>query len=276
LKIQFDLKAFIYLLVFSALLSGLYLFLGADRFEQYLLPVALIFLGLFIGFSMFQIPICMRFGWYARGEGMILGALDRIGDSPAVIPLLFNLFVFQFQQGKIDAARATLDRISGEGPSPEAIPVLALNRAGLYAAREEYKKALDIYSRFTVEDFSEKVQPIFLNNLAFAYFGLGIELELGIELADRAFNMSSDPRFSRTLAGLLFKTGSLDASRAWCEYGIRRLRRADRISRAWCYYILALVKRELGDSAASVNAARKGKAICPVSALNDRLDELIG
>ena len=255
---------------------GLYLVLGPVLFEQYFFPVSLILLGMFIGFSMFQIPICMKMGWYARGEALILGALQRIGDSPAVLPLLFNLFVFQYQQGKIDAAGETLDRISSEGVPPEAVPMLDLNRAGLYAVQENYKKALDIYSRYSVEDFSGKQQPVFLNNLAFAYYGLGIELDAGIELADRAFSMSPDPRFSKTLAGLLFKTGSLDAALAWCEYGIRRLRRADRISRAWCYYLLALVRREQGDAAAAAEAAGKGLTISPISSLSDRLEKIIG
>ena len=201
MKFRFDLRAFTFLLALTGLLAGLYLIMGPVLFQQYLFPVSLILLGLFIGFSMFQIPICMKLGWYARGEALIRGALQRIGDSPALLPLLFNLFVFQYQQGKIDDAEQTLERISSEGVPPEAVPMVDLNRAGVFAAREEYGKALDIYSRYSVEDFSGKQQPVFLNNLAFAYYGLGIELDAGIEMADRAFSMSRDPRFSKTLAG---------------------------------------------------------------------------
>ena len=241
---------------------------------RYLLPVGLILIGLYIGFAMFQIPICMKMGWYRRGEQLIEGALQRIGESPAVVPLLFHLFVFQFQQGRLAEATATLDRLSREDLPSDAVPVMELNRAGLLVADEEFQKALDIYMRYSVEDFPEKQQAVFLNNLAFSYFTLGIELEIGIELADRAFNMSPDPRFAKTLAGLLLKTGSLEAALAWCEYGLRRLKRADHISRAWCYYLLALTRQEMGQTAGARDAVQKGLAVCPLEKLSRRMDSL--
>lgn len=275
MKAGFDFRAVSYFLL---LFGGIFLLtmnLDGAALSRYLLPGALILLGLSIGFNMFQIPLCMKLGWYARGERLLLAVLHRAGDSPNAVPFLFHLFLFQFQQGKLAEATATLDRLAAAELPEEARPAVAHNRAGVLAADEKYREALDIYLRYSVEDFPSRQQPVFLNNLAFAYAALGIELANGLDIADRAFNMAPDPRFAKTLAWLLLRQGETDAARAWCDYGLKRLPRADRISRAWCWYLRAQVCRATGDKLGAGDAARHGLALSPLDKLSRRLEKIV-
>lgn len=276
MKAGFDPKALSYLLVLIAGVSFFTLMLSdtGHRTSDFILPVGLILFGLYLGFLMFQIPICMKLGWYARGERLITGILPRVTDPRAEVTLLFHLFIFQFQQGRLPEAEETLERLSASDIPSEVRPLVDMNRASVFVAGERAEEALAVYRRYTVADFQEKQQAIFLNNLAFVYFLLGIELDDGIEMADRAFNLQPDPRFARTLAGLLFKTGSLEAAEAWCRYGLKKLPRAERIGRAWCWYIRALVRKELGDTEGVREAVKKGLTLSPLPKLTERLQAL--
>ena len=278
MKKSFDPRALMYLLVLFLAISLLFALLDTvsdgDTLSRYGFSAGLILLGLYITFLMFQIPLCLKLGWYARGERLIQGVLLRDTPPRALIPLLFHLFMFQYQQGRLAAAMETLDQLSRTDLPSEGVPIVELNRATLLAAEDRAQEALEIYRRYSVDDFSGTLQAVFLNNLAFVYFLLGIELEIGIELVDRAFNMHPDPRFSRTFAGLLFKSGSLEAAQAWCRYGLKKLPRSDRISRAWGWYIQGLIGLETGQHDAVRKAVVRGLALSPLPSLSERLQAL--
>lgn len=279
MKIKFDPVPLRYLaisiIVLVALLFVISLARQAKTPGYVLLPLLLVLLVGVLLYRLFLIPICMRMGWHARGEELIKGVLERAEGTPAFHALLLNLFYFQFQLGKLDEAEKTLNRIPTGDLPPELRALSDMNRATLYLARDQFQTALDILRNYNVDDFSEKAGPVFLNNLAFAYYGLGINLEEGIDMVDRAFGLLPDARFSGTLAALLFKTWQLDAALKWAEYGIKHVPRRERFSRTWLHFIRARILHAMGHAPQAVASARKALELCNIESRRQDIEELL-
>ncbi len=214
-------------------------------------------------------------GWYEKGERLLKKALRRINGTPAVATLLFHLIYFYFQQGKFKEAEKTINDINMGDLPADASVLISLNKAALYIVDEKYQKALDVLGRYRIDDFPASAGPAFLNNIAFAYYGLGINIDEGIEMTDRAFGLRPDPGFAVTMAGLLFKKYELKAGLAWTDYALKKLKRGNIYTRAYAGYLRAQILSSMGDAAGALVCAEKALSMSVSDNLNKNLDKLL-
>jgi tetratricopeptide (TPR) repeat protein len=123
----------------------------------------------------------------------------------------------------------------------------------------------------SVEEFPEKGRPLFLNNLAYAYGALGINLDDAVEIADRAFGMRHDPRIAGTLAGLMNRIHQPDAALQWADYALKHLPRREGNSRAYGLYCRAVALGTLGRITEARQAALKARGLARLPEVGDRI-----